>query len=490
MTSTLQTVRVRAEATIRKAMSDSTVRGTLTLASCTALGAGLVIAAAPFLTRLFTPEVFGTVAVYTAIVSIGAPIGCLRYDLAILLPEDDDQAANLLLLSLLLLLPVCGLLSLVAGLWSKEIAAWLNTPGLAPYLWLAPIGILGSGAYQALSSWALRKEEYGKIARTRLSQNGGMAVTQIGLGALLSGNPAGLLIGDLVSRLGGVMLLLRHAWPWLKARKLSFSVMRASAKRYAKFPLYSMPASLLTAIETQIPTLLLSRYFGPSVAGWYALTYRVLRAPTAFLGQAVAQSLFANAARLSRDRERLQQLTERATIILMVVGLPVFALVIQEGPELFSRAFGVGWMKAGLYARILAPWLFVSFIANPLSNLLNVREWQGTTLLYSALECAMATTCLMIGVAYHSDLVALAALGTGSCIFSLATMNRFFKAGFTHSDRILKQAGPLLVPLALAALLAASQIGGGGLWPLLLRVLAFSAVYLLALWKLRRFAIV
>jgi hypothetical protein len=54
----------------------------------------------------------------------------------------------------------------------------------------------------------------------------------------------------------------------------------------------------------------------------------------------------------------------------------------------------------------------------------------------------------------------------------------------------LKQAGPLLVPLALAALLAASQIGGGGLWPLLLRVLAFSAVYLLALWKLRRFAIV
>jgi hypothetical protein len=96
----------------------------------------------------------------------------------------------------------------------------------------------------------------------------------------------------------------------------------------------------------------------------------------------------------------------------------------------------------------------------------------------------------MIGVAYHSDLVALAALGAGSCIFSLATMNRFFKAGFTHADRILKQAGPLLVPLALAALLAASQIGGGGLWPLLLRVLAFGAVYLLALWKLRRFAVV
>jgi O-antigen/teichoic acid export membrane protein len=489
MNSTLQMLPIHHQAAFRRVIANSTVRGTLTLAGCTTLGAVLIIAAAPALTRLFTPEVFGTVAVYTSIVGIGAPIGCLRYDLAILLPEDDDQAANLLLLSLLLLLPVCGLLSLLAGLWSKEIAAWLNTPALAPYLWLAPIGILGAGAYQALSNWALRKQEYGKIARTRLTQNGGMAVTQIGLGALLSGNPAALLIGDLVSRFGGVGLLLRHAWPWLKGRRLSFNVTRASAKRYAKFPLYSTPASLLTAIETQIPTILLSRYFGPAVVGWYALTYRVLRAPTTFLGQAAAQSLFANAARLSRDRERLQQITERATIVLIAVGLPVFALVIQEGPDLFSRAFGVGWMKAGLYARILAPWLLVSFIANPLSNLLNVREWQGTSLLYSALECATAATCLMIGVAYHSDLVALAALGIGSCIFSLATMNRFFKAGFTHAGPIMKQAAPLLVPLAVCALLAQSRFGGGGMLPLVLRVLAFSIVYVLSLWKVRPFTV-
>jgi lipopolysaccharide exporter len=359
---------------------------------------------------------------------------------------------------------------------------------LRPISGLHPSVFWGAGAYQALSSWALRKEEYGKIARTRLSQNGGMAVTQIGLGALLSGNPVALLIGDLVSRYGGVTMLLRHAWPWLKARRLSFRVMRANAKRYAKFPFYSTPASLLTAVETQIPTILLSRYFGTSIVGWYALTYRVLRAPTTLLGQAAAQALFANAARLSRDRDRLQQLTERATIVLMAVGLPVFALVIQEGPELFSRVFGAGWIKAGLYARILAPSLFISFVANPLSNLLNVREWQGTTLLYSALECLTAVACLMIGVAYHSDVIALAALGTGSCLLSLATMNRFFEAGFTNASCVLKQAAPLLLPLALCALLAAWRFGGGGMLPLVLRVIAFSIVYLLSLWKLRRFA--
>lgn len=488
MISKLQGLRLRVYAAIRMAIQNSVVRGTVTLACCTALGAILIIAAAPFLTRLFTPEVFGTVAVYTSIVSIIAPVVSLRYDLAIVLPEDDDQAANLLVLSLLILVPICGVLAILALLWSREIAVWLNTPALAPYLWLAPIGILGAGAYQALNSWGLRQQEYGKIARTRLSQNGGMAVTQVGLGVLLKGNPAALLIGDLVSRFGGVGLLLRHAWPWLRTRRLSWISIKESAKRYAKFPFFSAPASLLTAIETQIPTILLAKYFGPSVVGWYALTYRVLRAPTSFLGQAAAQSLFANAARLSRDRERLQQLTERATIVLMAVGLPMFALVIQEGPELFSRAFGPSWTQAGLYARILAPWLFISFVANPLSNLLNVREWQGTTLLYSAMECATAVGCLMVGVAYHSDVVALTALGTGSCIFSLATMNRFFKAGFSHASHILKQAGPLLAPLAFCAVLAVWRFGGGGTAALLLRVSALAIVYTVALWKLRRFA--
>src|SRR5215469_15611097 len=98
-------LRARFQSTIRKLTANSTVRGTLTLAACTTLGAGLMVAVAPVLTHLFTPVTFGIVAVYTSIVSMAAPVVSLRYDLAILLPEDDNDAANVLILSLLLLLP-------------------------------------------------------------------------------------------------------------------------------------------------------------------------------------------------------------------------------------------------------------------------------------------------------------------------------------------------------------------------------------------------
>jgi hypothetical protein len=92
----------------------------------------------------------------------------------------------------------------------------------------------------------------------------------------------------------------------------------------------------------------------------------------------------------------------------------------------------------------------------------------------------------MIGVAYHSDVVALAALGGGSCLLGLATINRFFKAGFTDASRVAKEAAPLLLPILVCSFLAGTHLGGGGMLPLVLRLLAFSVIYLFSLWKLRR----
>jgi lipopolysaccharide exporter len=469
---------------VRTVRSHSTIRGALALAGCTAVGAVAMMVASPILTRLFTPEAFGMIAVYTSIVSVFATIGCLRYDLAILLPEDDETAVSLLMLSLAALVFICAILSLLVWLMTADIVEWLSCRPLAPYLWTGPIGVLGGGAYQALSCWALRKEAFGEIARTKLSQNAGMLVTQIGLGEWMSGSPGGLLAGDLVSRFGGVGALLRYSWPSLRRSHPGLRELATNAVRYRRFPLYSAPASLLTAVSTQIPVIMLSRYFGPAVTGWYALTYRVLRAPAVMVGQAAAQSLFAGAAKISRDQERLRALTEKTAIVLVVIGLPVFALVVQEGSDVFATLFGVKWQRGGLYAQILSPWFFVSFVCSPLSNLLTVREWQATTLVYSALECAVISGCLYAGARFHSDTVAMALLGSGACLLSLVTVNRFFQAGRTNTARVLKKLTPLLLPIALCFALTELRLGGTRMVPILLRILAFSVVYLFSVWKL------
>ena len=62
------------------------------------------MAAAPILTRLYDPDDFGLLAVYSGILALVLVVASVRYELAIPLPEDEEEAANIAVLSLLIVL--------------------------------------------------------------------------------------------------------------------------------------------------------------------------------------------------------------------------------------------------------------------------------------------------------------------------------------------------------------------------------------------------
>lgn len=131
------------------------LRNVSVLAGGAALAQGLSILAAPLLSRLYAPEDFGVLGVYASLLAIAGVVASLRYELAIPLPEDDAVAGDVLRLALV----TCVLISAVAGLVVLVFGSWLvsvlNAPGLAPYLWLLPLGVLVLGLYQALSYLSL-----------------------------------------------------------------------------------------------------------------------------------------------------------------------------------------------------------------------------------------------------------------------------------------------------------------------------------------------
>ena len=67
----------------------------------TVLAQALGILAMPIITRLFAPDVFGLAAVFSSITAIIGVVACLRYEIAIMLPENHAEAVNILGVSLL-----------------------------------------------------------------------------------------------------------------------------------------------------------------------------------------------------------------------------------------------------------------------------------------------------------------------------------------------------------------------------------------------------
>lgn len=359
----------------------SFARNVAVLAGGTALGQAITVLASPVLTRLYTPDDFGVLAVYSSILGILSVIASWRYELAIPLPEKDEDAVNLTVLSLGIVL----LMGLVVGfgIWllGDEIVRWVNTPALRSYFWLLPLGILLVGSYQVLNYWAVRAQAFSFIARTKMNQGLGATLAQI-IGGFLEMGPVGLIIGQIIGQCAGLttLALLILIADRQKFRTVSWRALKGVAKRYQKFPIFSGFSSMINSAGLQIPAILLAVLYGTQVAGWFALSQRVLGIPMILVGQAVSQVYMGTASRLAcRDIKALRSLFLRTAVrLLLVGGIPLGVLAIG-GPTLFIQVFGSDWENAGRYLQILCLAFLAQFVIVPLSQTINIlehQEWQ------------------------------------------------------------------------------------------------------------------
>ncbi len=343
------------------------MRGVAYLAGGSALGQGLTVLVAPILTRLYAPAEFGIAASYAAMLGIGLVVVTLGYQVAIPLPRDDHDATHLAALAFATTLLTGAALEGLILVGGPALAAALGLPGLAPYLWLLPISLVGAGLYQALYYWTLRRRNYAQLARTRLQQAVAQVGIQLGLGVAGLG-AMGLVLGDVVGRMSGGGAMWR--WTWREDaslwRGLTLAGLREVAVRYVRFPTMNMPTSLVNAVSLELPTLALAVLFGPVVAGLYALGQRAFGVPMELLGQAAGRVFYAEAAQTVQERPAaLERLFWQTTAGLALAGGLPMLLAAIAAPWLFGLVFGPAWREAGVYLQILAPMYIMKIIASP-----------------------------------------------------------------------------------------------------------------------------
>jgi O-antigen/teichoic acid export membrane protein len=384
----------------------------------TAVSQFIVFAASLLLTRLYTPEDFGVLGVFSALLGILGTAVALRYEIAIPLAEDDARVVNLLALSLAITLLLSSLLGVVLGLWGELIVGWLNTDGLRPLLWLLPLGLLAVGWARVLIHWAIRRQAFGRITRTRISGSLGQVTTQVGLGVLISG-PFGLLVGQVIGQSAGITTLAL-AVPRIEGRMLRAIRLRGmvrAAARFGDLPTFGTGAALLDSGGLLAPALLVAALYGAEVAGWFALAQRILRTPVVF-SIAVAQVYLSEAPRLARaGGEGMYRLFKATTWRLLAFGVLSLGLVVVAGPQLFALLFGSVWTEAGRFAQFLAFVSLGQLVVAPVSQTLTVLERQGIRLAWDALRFG---ALLLVFLAAHeltwSPLVTIAVLSAAMTI--------------------------------------------------------------------------
>lgn len=381
------------------------------VAGGTAAGQALSIVASPVLARLYGPGDFGILAIYTSITSIAAVVSSLSYHQAIPLAEDDDEAATLLVLALSVVLGFSGLVACIALLGRNVIGSWVPVAGFGAYLGLVPLGVFGLGTYEVLSQWAARQKAFGLIGRTSAGRTFLQVGVQVASGWAKLGT-AGLMVGQLLGQCSGTLQIGRAAWrkDSQRIRKLRFADVRAVASRHRRYPLVTVPGSLLSSLDSNAAPLLFAHFFGATVTGHFALGHRLLAIPFFLVGTS-AQRVFAPAAAAARREGRLAKETELTYRRLLMLVLPMVFILVVSAPELFSVVLGQQWHEAGIFMQWLSLRTCFTLLVFPLMPLLYVMDKQAVGTAFSGAQFVVRVGAIYVGSRLADARMAVALLG-------------------------------------------------------------------------------
>ena len=402
------------------------LRNVSTVAAGTILAQGIAIAAAPILTRMFTPGDFGVQAIFISLVDIFVIVLTLQYDMAIILPSEDQQAKQLAGLALRLAgklliwsLPVAFLFLIIPGL---NLPFWKNIPPYVVVMALVSAFVLA--VKKVLNYWNIRQKSFLVIAIALISGALLAAIFKISAGYFMA-RPGVLITGVLLShcinilfqvKLGRNEGLLKEGLAAITAENRYQEVFR----EYSDFPKFRLPQSLLNVFGKNIPVILLISLLGPAVGGFYALANRVVNLPGILISESIKKVFYQKASEFHVKGTGLFRLILKTTLGLAVVGLIPFGALIIFSPWLFGIVFGPEWRMAGIYASYLAIWMYVVFCNTPVLAAIPVLRRQRRYLFFNLGILVIISSAVIVGTRTGQPLKAVMYLAAAGTLCDLA----------------------------------------------------------------------
>jgi O-antigen/teichoic acid export membrane protein len=341
-------------------------QGVVVLLGGTVLAQLVPLMVAPALTRTFTPDQFGALALLMAWFNPLSYFASGRFDVAVVLPKEEKEARHLIIGAILVSFCLALLVSCI-----ESIAFWagLRAEFSITMFVILPLLLFFTGIYQPLSFYLQRHKRYKFLAISKVSQTSVIAIASIALGYLgyWSGLMWGYLSGWVVLGLLSLIFFFRSG---LHLEVKPFAAVKLTLKKYKDYPLINAPTSFLHALTISIPVFLITEYFSRADAGYLNLARQILIIPTSLIATAFSQVYFESFASAVREQQPVGALLRSKMKPLFVLALLFLVPLLFFAPQIFQWYFGDPWELSGIICAALAPVMALQFLVLPVSSLL------------------------------------------------------------------------------------------------------------------------
>jgi len=394
----------------------------------TTIAQAIPIAISPILTRMYTPEDFGVLALFIAITGVFSVIASGRYELALMLPRKEEDAINIFILGITIIIFLSLSLFLFVLLFNTNLTEMLNNDKIGYWLYFIPVAFFFIGLFNLLSYYNNRQKNYKDISSATIIKSVVLAVVQLTLGFFKAG-ASGLISGQIISSLFANIRLLKNI---IKNKKLLSKISKLKmivlAKRYKDFPKYQAPHSMLNTFSFYIPIYMFTPFFGLTVVGFYSLSTRIVFAPMMILAGASAKVYNQKITQLYNENGDAYGFTVRFLKSLFKKIIIPFLFIVLFAPDIFSFIFGESWKEAGVYTQILSPWLLLNILVSTISFIPSLVNMQKKAFQVSIFYTIMVSLAILVGVFYHNIYLSLFLFSFVACCVLLYNLQWILKA--------------------------------------------------------------
>jgi O-antigen/teichoic acid export membrane protein len=383
----------------------------------------VTLAAIPFLTRVYPPEIFAVLATLMAVSVIFGLVAPLGFDFAVPVVREHNVAVSLAAGGIIVTGVVALCVAVTASIIPAEMTKMLlgaSFTDRSPWLVGVPVALTAWGTI--LEALQVRRRAFSNIGIARLLQAIAGVATQIGLG-LNGWGASGLILGYIL------MLLVPCVFHSISLRLVNKNVgvewgqITRHLKRHRHFAQFTAPEAFFNAVAVHGPILLLGLgNVASAVIAYLNLSSRLLQAPSYLIAKTGSQIIQGS----MHEWERQGELDLRIKKIAMRYaqgGLLVGAIVAALAPFCAGLILGESWDQAGWVISLLVPSVVLYMVSFPLISIGYLKN-RNKEMLLLTFGSAMLRLILCALALPHGDAMILFAF-TGGAVAQYAFLTLY-----------------------------------------------------------------
>ena len=385
----------------------------------------LMLGFTPVLSRIYAPEHFGALSVFTGVTAIFALIFTLKYELAIVLPAEHNTAFQVMKLTILISLGLSFVFFLLLLLFVNAFSLLSDNK---IYIFFLPLSTFLIGLFAALQQWFLRNKNYKLISLAQIILAATTIIINI-ICILLKNTHYGLIIGYIIGYICACIVLLVK----LNLTKLSlkFSLLYSLASRYKEFPRFMILTALLSTLSYQLIPLLIEYFYSTAEVGFFSIANRILMLPTIVIGTAIGNVFRVETSIMHNNNQDIRPLFRKVLKKQLLIGIPIFTSVAVVAPLMLTYVLGKQWYVAGIYTRYISFMAFGFFLIQPYNNIFIIKGKHEINMISQICLICLIILTVYFGKLYLSSLTVVISI-LSVMIFFFLSLNIFI------SYRVLK----------------------------------------------------